>query len=61
MASSDTHRFGGTMLYPHLQPECGYIRRFLIPACSVGPDTYEGLTLMGYGTIRAGKRWAYYR
>ena len=53
------------MLYPHLQPECGWVMRFLIPACSVGPPWHMGLSLMGYGTIRGepdGRlmRWAYY-
>ena len=48
------------MLYPHLQPECGYVRRYLILGNDTAPDRWQGLVLMGYGTILAGKRWAYY-
>ena len=53
------------MLYPHLQPECGYVRRYLILANDTAPPWYMGLALMGYGTIRGqadGRRmrWAYF-
>jgi len=53
------------LLYPHLQPECGWVRRYLIPASATVPDWHMGLHLMGYGTIRragdgAMVRWAYF-
>jgi hypothetical protein len=52
------------MLYPHLQPECPHVRRYLIRAHDTAPHEHEGLTLMGYGTIHTadGKRvrWAYF-
>ena len=52
------------MLYPHLQPECDYVQRYMIPAAGTAPDTHNGLRLMGYGTIHTvhGRRvrWAYF-
>ena len=52
------------MIYPHLQPECGYVRRYLIPHASTAPHWHMGLALMGYGTPHTvdGRRmrWAYF-
>lgn len=33
------------MLYPHLQPECDYVKRYLIRAHDTAPHEHEGLTL----------------
>jgi len=37
-------RYGKLMLYPHLQPECDYVKRYLIRAHDTAPHEHEGLT-----------------